>query len=195
MLDPIQVAAVGSRTMSEKDRQHWDQRYAEGGAAPLGDESAPPLFAGLEDLFPSSGTALDVACGRGRGAVWLALRGMDVWGIDVSPVAVDLARQHARLSGVADRCRFDVHDIDDGLPPGEPVDLVLCHLFREFDIDQAMVNRLKPGGTLALACLSEVGHGPGRFRARPGELTEAFSDLDRMAAGESNGYAWFIGRC
>ena len=53
---------------------------------------------------------------------------MEVWGVDVSPVAIDLAHRLAELSGVADRCRFEVVDLDDGLPDGPRVDLVLCHL-------------------------------------------------------------------
>ncbi len=178
----------------EKARQHWDRRYAQSGMAPAGETPPLPLFGGVEDLFPTSGKALDVACGRGRGAAWLASRGLDVWGIDVSPVAIDLARKYAELSGVGDRCRFDVHDLNHGLPEGGQVDLVVCYLFREADLDQAMIDRLQPGGILAIACLSEVGHGRGRFRARPGELTTAFAQLQVLEAGEAGGHAWLIGR-
>ena len=180
--------------MSEEARQHWDKRYAEGDAAPVGNTPPLPIFTAFEDLFPMSGTALEVACGRGRGAVWLARRGMEVWGVDVSPVAIQLARKHAGLAGVGERCRFDVHDLDHGLPDGEQVDLVVCYLFREAGLDKAMIDRLKPGGMLAVVCLSEVGHGPGRFRAKAGELTDAFAGLDVQEAGEADGSAWVIGR-
>jgi hypothetical protein len=47
---------------------------------------------------------------------------MDNWGVDASHVAVELARELARRSGVGDRCRFDVFDLDKGLPQGPPVD-------------------------------------------------------------------------
>lgn len=181
--------------MSDEDREHWDSRYADLGVAPDAAALSPlPLFAHVEEQFPTSGTALDVACGRGRGAVWLASRGMTVFGIDVSPVAVDLAAKHAERSGFADSCTFAVHDLDDGLPAGEPVDLVLCYLFREADIDEALMERVRPGGLLAVACLSEVGHGPGRFRAAPGELTAAFASLTPLEAGEAEGHAWLLGR-
>jgi 2-polyprenyl-3-methyl-5-hydroxy-6-metoxy-1,4-benzoquinol methylase len=116
--------------MSEDDRQHWDTRYAQGGIATVGDHGPPPAFASARHLFPSEGLALDTACGRGRASVWLALRGMDVIAVDVSPVAIDLGRELASLSGVADRCRFAVHDLDQGLPESPPMDLVLCHKFR-----------------------------------------------------------------
>lgn len=181
--------------MADEDREHWDSRYSELGVAPDAATAPPlPLFAHVESLFPTSGSALEVACGRGRGAAWLASRGMTVHGVDVSPVAIDLAREHAERSGVAAACTFAVHDLDDGLPAGEPVNLVLCYLFREAGIDQSMMDRVVPGGLLAIACLSEVGHGPGRFRAQPGELADAFASLEMLEAGEADGYAWFLGR-
>jgi SAM-dependent methyltransferase len=119
---------------------------------------------------------------------------MEVHGVDVSPVAVDLARQLAVLSGVGDRCSFEVVDLDNGLPEGPQVDLLLCYLFRTPDLDRAIVGRLAPGGVLAVTVLSEVGAGPGPFRARAGELNEAFGGLDLLVQGEADGTAWLVGR-
>jgi len=126
--------------------------------------------------------------------MWLAIRGMHVWGVDVSPVAIDLAHELTSLSGVADRCRFDVVDLDRGLPKGPPVDLLVCHLFRDQRLDQAMIERLAPGGLLAVAVHSEVGVGPGPFRARPNELRDAFGELDVLTDGEAEGMAWVVAR-
>ncbi|MGH8952469.1 MAG: class I SAM-dependent methyltransferase [Acidimicrobiia bacterium] len=180
--------------MSEEDGRHWDERFAELGMAPLAETGPPPAFAPFAHLFPSEGSALDIACGRGRASVWLAKRGMDVLGVDASSVAIGFASELARLSGVADRCRFLVHDLDDGLPDGPRVDLVLCHKFRDPVLDLALMDRLAPEGLLAVATLSEVGAEPGRFRARPGELSEAFAALEVLAEGEADGIAWLIGR-
>ena len=152
------------------------------------------MFAAIEDLFPDDGRALEIACGRGATSVWLAGRGMEVLGVDISPVAVDLARELALHGGVADRCRFEVWDLDDGLPPGPAMDLVVCHMFRVPDLDQQLIDRLAPGGMLAMASLSEVGAGPGQFRARPGELRAAFAVLEIFAEGEQDGVAWLLGR-
>jgi len=152
------------------------------------------VFTPIDDLFPVGGRALEIACGRGEIAVWLARRGLEVLGVDVSPVAVKLARELAVNSGVSHRCRFEVWDLDDGLPPGPPVDLVVCHMFREPRLDQLLIDRLKPGGLLAVATLSEVDAGPGRFRSRPRELRDAFVELETMAKGEDDGVAWLMGR-
>ncbi len=180
--------------MSESDREKWDARHAEQGMAPLGVVVPPPTFASLEELFPTRGFALELACGRGRCAMWLASRGMEVHGLDVSPVAIDLARKLLSSHALADRCRFDVVDLDDGLPAGPPADLIMCHLFRDARLDRAVIERLAPGGLLAIAVRSEVGAGPGPFRARPGELRTAFAELDLMAEGEAEGMAWLLGR-
>lgn len=180
--------------MTDEDRLHWDERYAAVGPAPAGATGPPPQLAPYEDLLPSSGTALELACGRGRGAVWLAGRGLDYLGVDVSPVAVRLARELVDHGGLGNRCRFEVVDLDHGLPPGPPVDVLLCHLFRDPRLDRAIINRLAPGGLLVIVVLSEVGVGPGRFRAAPGELLTAFAELEVLAAGEADGEAWVLAR-
>jgi SAM-dependent methyltransferase len=179
--------------MSDEDRAHWDDRYkaSENGSI---DPLPPPALVQAAHLLPSTGSALELACGRGRAAVWLALQGMRVWGVDVSPEAIRLARHLADSNGVADRCRFEVFDLDDGLPEGPPVDLILCHLFRDHRLDSAIIERLSPGGILAIAVLSEVGAGPGQHRAAPGELIDAFGSLEILASGEADGTAWLAGR-
>ena len=144
--------------------------------------------------MPTTGHALELACGRGRGAVWLAKRGLDYWGVDVSPVAIGLAQELARRSGVGDRCRFDVFDLDNGLPPGPPVDFLFCHLFVDHRLDRAIMKRLSPGGLLVVVSLSEVGHGKGEFRIGPSELLDTFGSLDVIDHEEGEGMARILVR-
>lgn len=180
--------------MAAGDRSRWDVRYTSLGTPPDAAIGPPACYSTVAAEFPRTGTALDIACGQGGFAVWLAGRGMDVWGVDVSPVAVEHAATLARRHGVAQHCRFDVADLDDGLPPGPPVDVLVCHLFRDRRLDDALVERLVPGGLLAIAALSEVGAPPGRFRAQRGELLEAFGHLEVIAADERDGTAWLLAR-
>jgi 2-polyprenyl-3-methyl-5-hydroxy-6-metoxy-1,4-benzoquinol methylase len=177
-----------------EDRHRWDGRYAGQPPAPADAIGPPSLLAAYADAFPVSGKALDLACGRGLGSVWLARRGLDVVGVDISAVAISQARDLARRSGVDERCRFDVVDLDEGLPPGGPVDVIVCHKFRDRRLDRAIVERLAPGGLLAMAVLSEVGASPGPFRAAAGELPAAFAELELVADGERDGYAWLLAR-
>ncbi len=180
--------------MAEGDRRRWDERYAAQGAPPVSAVQPPDLLARHAKEFPAAGRALDLACGQGFGAVGLARRGLDVRGFDVSPVAIDQAREVARLAGVGNHCRFEVFDLDDGLPPGPPVDVILCHKFRDRRLDGAIIDRLAPGGLLAITALSEVGAAPGPFRAAPGELPAAFAQLAHLDAGEGDGQAWLLAR-
>jgi 2-polyprenyl-3-methyl-5-hydroxy-6-metoxy-1,4-benzoquinol methylase len=180
--------------MGEADRHRWDERYAAKGPPALSSVAPPDVFAAHADVFPTAGRALDLACGQGIGSVWLASRGLQVAGYDVSPVAISNARELAQRAGVADRCRFAVVDFDDGLPAGKPVDVVLCCKFRDPRLDRAIIERLLPGGLLAIAALSEVGASPGPFRAVAGELPAAFGGLDLIDADEGNGQAWLLAR-
>lgn len=174
--------------MSEQDRSRWDTAYTARDVAPM--PALPTVFSEHEDLFPRAGTALEIACGSGAAAVWLARRGLDVYGVDISPAAIAQARTLAGRCGVT--ARFETVDLDGGLPPGDPVDLLLCHKFRDRRLDDQVIDRLAPGGLLAICVLSEVGATPGRFRAAPGELRTAFAALDELAAGEGDGQAWLL---
>lgn len=180
--------------MGEADRHRWDERYTAQGPPPLSSVAPPSVFAAHADLFPTAGMALDLACGQGTGSVWLAARGLRVVGLDVSPVAIDHARELAQRAAVSSRCRFDVVDLDGGLPAGAPVDVIVCCKFRDPRLDRAIVERLSPGGVLAIAALSEVGASPGPFRALAGELPAAFASLELIAADEGDGQAWLLAR-
>ncbi|OBB32614.1 SAM-dependent methyltransferase [Mycolicibacterium peregrinum] len=178
--------------MSQKDRARWDAAYADW--EPDRVPALPEVFSGHADQFPASGSALDIACGTGRAAVWLAQRGLTVSGFDVSTVAITQARATAASHGVADRCRFEVADLDDGLPAGPQVDVVLCHRFRDPGLYPALAARLRPGGLLAICVLSEVGAEVGRFRAAVGELEASFAGLEQLGAAEGDGQAWLVAR-
>lgn len=179
--------------MANEDARRWDERWAAGGMAPIA-EDAPDWLVDHAPMLPREGTALEIACGRGRAAVWLAARGLQVHAVDVSPVAIELASRLAAAHNIGGACRFEVHDLDDGLPAGGPVDIVLCNRFRVPELDVALVERLKPGGVLAISALSEVGGRPGRFRAKQGELVRAFAGLEVIADAEGDGRAWLLAR-
>ncbi len=93
-------------------------------------------------------------------------RGLDVHGVDVSAVAIVRAQALAERAGVA--ARFEVVDLDEGLPAGDPVDLLLCHKFRDPTRYPQMSARLKPGGLLAPSvCSARSAPHPGGSRPPP----------------------------
>lgn len=178
--------------MTERDRRHWDDRYRIRTPIRSEDVCLPGPFTDHADRFPTAGAALELACGTGAVSVWLAGRGLNVRGLDISEVAIAQARKLAQDNEVGHSCQFDVVDLDAGLPSGVQADVICCFHFRDRRLDRAIIDRLAPGGLLAISVLSEVGAPPGRYRAGRGELTDAFAELHRIAAGEGGGRAWLL---
>lgn len=177
--------------MSDADRRRWDARHAAAGE-PM--PAPPQLLAGREELLPASGRALDVACGRGATAVWLAEQGFAVDAVDVSPVALAAGAALARSRGA--RVQWFTHDLDAGLPEGcgGPYDVVVCQRFRDPALYPVLAGVLAPGGLLVITVLSQVGGSVGAFRAVPGELRAAFAGWDVIVAAETDGEASLLAR-
>src|SRR5512144_2993513 len=111
----------------------WNERYAEGNL-PWDTGQADPMlvgFVGSGGVKP--GKALEVGAGTGTNAIWLAERGFDVLGVDVSPLAV--ARAHAKIKGRTLGCRFATLDFLAAPPPDRGYQFVFdrgCfHVFDE----------------------------------------------------------------
>jgi SAM-dependent methyltransferase len=129
------------------DSHAWDERYA---GTELVWSRGPNQFVEqrLADLPP--GRAVDLACGEGRNAIWLAGRGWRVHGVDFSQVAVDKGRTLAEHAGV--EVAWARGDATSWQPP-EPVDLVVVAYLQLPAADRRAAARnavrmLAPGGTL-----------------------------------------------
>ncbi|PDP87134.1 SAM-dependent methyltransferase [Glycomyces fuscus] len=128
----------------------WDGVHA---ARPAADEPRPNvrLVEAVTDLSP--GRALDLGCGGGGDALWLARRGWHVTAVDVSAVAVERLGGLARSHGLGDLVTAERHDLHASFPGGR-FDLVGAHyLHTSFDLDRSAVLRaaahaLRPGGRL-----------------------------------------------
>jgi SAM-dependent methyltransferase len=90
------------------------------------------LIGVIESRAIAPGRTLEIGCGTGTNAIYLAEHGFDVVGIDISPLAVDHAR--AKAHG---RCRFDTLDFMSEAPPGGPFQFVFDRgCFHTFDEDR-----------------------------------------------------------
>src|SRR3954470_5848055 len=108
----------------------WNESYASGESLPWDTGTPDPL---LVELITSRaiapGRALEIGCGTGTNAIFLAQHGFDVLGIDISEVAVEKAR--AKAQG---RCRFEAGDFLAATPPGGPFQFVFDRgCFHVFD--------------------------------------------------------------
>ncbi|WP_243760855.1 bifunctional 2-polyprenyl-6-hydroxyphenol methylase/3-demethylubiquinol 3-O-methyltransferase UbiG [Propioniciclava sp. MC1595] len=146
--------------------QEWDERYASSERMWSGRPN-PALVAEVADLAP--GTVLDVGCGEGADAVWLAQRGWTVTGLDISGVALDRARAWAAEQGVeATWVKSGLLEAD--LAPGsfDLVAVLYPPLPRTEDatFERALADLVAPGGHLLVVHHAppregEVHHGPG----------------------------------
>ena len=165
--------------MSADDARRWDARYT---GQPVTEPSPPDVLAeaDLTELVAGPGRALDIACGAGAQAVWLAQRGYEVVAIDASEVAVDLTRSAARGADVVELVDSFALDLDTGLPDhlGD-FDVIICQRFRSIDLYDPIATHLRPAGIAVVTVLSETGaSSPGPFHAPSGELLAAFVRRD-----------------
>lgn len=150
----------------------WDGFY--GGRAVWSGNPNPQLVAEASHLAP--GTALDVGCGEGADAVWLASRGWRVTAVDFAAAALE--RAAANAGGIAvDWVRADVRL---GVPGG-PYDLVSAQFFHlPGEPRQALFARLAaavaPGGTLLI-----VGHHPQDMTSHHQHVPDMFFTAEEVA--------------
>lgn len=168
--------------MSESDRDRWDAKYAEKTSLTFQppDEwlvrHAPPLAAGR---------ALDLACGQGHNAIWLAQRGWNVDAVDISPVGLALAKRGAEQAE-APVISWIVADLDIFEPPSNAYDLVTVFRFLDRQrLPQLIEKSLRPGGILIYETFSQGQLSradnhlkSARFTLGPGELPKLFPDLE-----------------
>ncbi len=135
------------------DRHEWDQRYAT-------DEliwRADPNRVLVEEVSGvDPGRALDLACGEGRNAIWLAERGWVVTGVDFSAVGLAKAERLAANRGV--RVTWIEEDVVAWAPARESFDLVAVLYLQLPPVDrrralEGAAGALAPGGTIIV-----VGH-------------------------------------
>lgn len=132
------------------DREDWNSRYA-------GEElvwtATPNRFLVAETADLPAGRALDLACGEGRNAVWLAARGWRVTGVDFSEVALEKARKLAEAAGVDGE--WIAGDLRHYEPEPRAFDLAILFYLQVPADDRrtavhAAAEAVAPGGTLLL---------------------------------------------
>jgi SAM-dependent methyltransferase len=154
----------------------WNELYR---AGERGGEEEPTILLVEIAAKLTPGTALDLACGSGRNALYLAERGWIVTAVDGSEEAVQLVRRRseARVLQVHTKVA-DLTDPDFTVLP-EAFDLVLIAFYLQRDLYTKAKASVRPGGVIAvIAHIPEPGEKLTGKRAAPGELRRFFSDWE-----------------
>ncbi len=174
---------------------HWDDRYRQ-----------PGYWAGtaaanfLQEVLPllPHGAALDIACGEGRNAVYLASQGWHVTAVDRSRPALQKAQALACGRYIAVSLSNSIlpapprkpqislfeADLESFRLPTEVFDLIVCFNYLQRSLWPLLVSALRPNGALVYETYTiaqlQFAEGPRNpeFLLRPGELLDAFPDLE-----------------
>ena len=175
--------------MSQADRDKWNARYLAGAYEARTHPSA--LLAHWAGRLRGTGPApraIDLACGRGRNALFLARRGWHVDAVDISPIALE------RLQIAAEAENLPVNCVERDLQPASSAldgfaklryELALSIRYTDIPLVGVLPRVLAPGGHLIaeMHLITEktvAGPRSPRFRVAPGELRKAGAALELL---------------
>ncbi|WP_344212898.1 class I SAM-dependent methyltransferase [Kribbella sancticallisti] len=134
------------------DEEMWNERYSESAQIWSGRPNVV-LVEETDGLTP--GRALDLGCGEGADAIWLAQQGWQVTAVDISTVALERAAKHASSAGVGDRIDWQQHELGKSFPDGT-FDLVSAQFLHSMgnlpreEILRTAARAVAPGGILLI---------------------------------------------
>lgn len=148
-------------------------------------------------LLPPEGDALDVACGRGRHALWLASRGYRVRAIDRDPALVHALADDAAARGLA--LHAEVGDLESGrvILGTDAFDVIVVVHYLHRPLFPFLIRALRPGGTLVYQTFLRQQASRGKptnpaFLLEPGELRGLVAPLDVLVEREGDYEGRFI---
>lgn len=164
--------------MSDLDRTRWDQRYAD--ETHRKREQPGPFIEQWIDKLPR-GRALDVACGLGHKAHFLAQAGYQVDAIDISAVGLARAAEKARSLGL--EINWIEHDLEQPYRFDAGYDLISVMWYVNLPLIRQLCTCLAPGGYLLCEehlLTDQAVKGPqnSAFRVAPGSLQDAAESFD-----------------
>ncbi|MGY1747517.1 class I SAM-dependent methyltransferase [Blastococcus sp. SYSU D00695] len=166
--------------MTLYDEAWWEDRYASGETHWSGRPN-DVLVAEIAGRPP--GSALDVGCGTGGDAIWLAEQGWRVTGVDLSRTALASAAGAAAERGLTARTTWEYADITTWTPPARTYDLVTASFLhpaaaRREEVVRRLAAEVAPGGTLLVAQ-----HDPSDLHTvRLGQDPDRFATAEQLAA-------------
>src|SRR6267143_997930 len=156
--------------------QSWDERYSSGERAAEDLVAAPTSLVVETSRRWTPARALDLACGSGRNALWLAEQGWSVTAVDGSPTAIEILRSRASSRGVTvSRKVADLEKFEYQIEPASWNLITICYYLQR-DLFAPAKQGVVPGGILlSIVHITEPEEEePMTHRLRPGELERYF---------------------
>jgi SAM-dependent methyltransferase len=142
-------------------------------------------------LLPASGDSLDLACGSGRHAVWLAEQGFRVLAVDRDAAAITALGDESSRRGLS--ISSEVVDLENGQPFLQPgtFDLIVVVHYLHRPLFPSIVNALRRGGVLVYETFTRAQAARGKptnpaFLLEPGELQRLVQPLEILASREGD---------
>jgi SAM-dependent methyltransferase len=132
----------------------WEERYRQG--RQWSGDPNQLLVEQAEPLVP--GPALDLGCGEGGDAIWLARQGWRVTAVDIAASALALGAEHAADAGVGERITWEQHDLGETFPAGAFGLVSACYLHSPVALARGEVLRRAAGAVAPDGHLVVVGH-------------------------------------
>jgi tellurite methyltransferase len=164
--------------MGAMDITGWEEKYRSG---ERGKEDEPTLLLVEIAAKLATGTAIDLACGAGRNALYLAELGWKVTAVDGSEKAIELVRLRSAERGLRVRAKVADLTAPDFTVQQDAFDLVLIAYYLQRDLFAKAKAAVRPGGVaVAIAHTPERGEKWSEKRAATGELREFFKDWELL---------------
>ena len=132
--------------MSEYDSKKWNNKYQS--SSGLTDFNPDQELIEFKNRLPTSGLALDLACGAGKNTLFLAELGLQVVALDGSAVGLDWLRREAETKGLLESVELLEADLDDYQLPKSRFDLIVIVRYLNRPLFDDIRAALKPGGVL-----------------------------------------------
>ena len=181
--------------MSARDRERWNEKYEKREPASIVQPDgwlveSLRMIETASDPKPPVRTALDVACGLGHNAVWLAQQNWRTDAVDISSRGLELAQQCATAND-CHVCWIEA-DLDDWTPAANRYDLAVVFRFLDREtVPRVVRSALRPDGWLVYETFSAAQCGRSdnhisnpAFTLAPDELSTLFPDFDVVAHRE-----------
>ncbi len=150
----------------------WEEKYR---SSERGEEDAPTILVVEVAKKLAAGTAVDLACGAGRNALYLAAQGWAVTAVDGSKTAIELLAMRAAERALQIHTKVADLTAPTFTMAPDAFDLVLIAYYLQRDLFAKAKAAVQPGGVIvAIAHTPEPGEQWSEKRARPGELREFF---------------------